>query len=125
MYHSWITACITVPPEVSVSATKTRIAVGQSTTLTCSVIRNNPSGIITTWSFTDIHNTTLPLPGETEFTLQLLEIMEDEFGTYKCNVTNAADLSGTADIAIEQGCKALTDNLYSLHVITHSICSHT
>ena len=115
---------------MSVSATQTRIAVGQSTTLTCSVDRSNPSGITFTWSFTNTSGATTILSGETGQTLQLSDIAENEFGTYTCNATNSASLSGTADITIEQGCKAtLTDTikLYSLqcHVITHSICSHT
>ena len=106
----------TVPPEVTVTATQTRISEGQSTTLTCSIIESNPSDPNITWSLTDISGTTTILSGETGQTLQLSDIAEDEFGTYTCNATNSADLSGTGDITIEQGCKAtLTHN----HNCTH------
>ena len=118
----------TVPPEVSVTATQTRIAVSQSTTLTCSVDRSNPSSITFAWSFTETSGVTTILSGETGQTLQLSDIAEDEFGTYTCNSTNSASLSGTANITIEQGCKAtLTDAIIIIHITcnTHSICSHT
>ena len=92
---------------MSVSATQTRIAVGQSTTLTCSADRSNPSGITFAWSFTETSGVTTILSGETGQTLQLSDIAEDEFGTYTCNSTNSANLSGSANIAIEQGCKTV------------------
>jgi len=95
---------LTVPPEVSVTATQTRIAMGQSTTLNCSVDRSNPSGITYAWSFTDTSGVTTILSGETGETLQLSSIVENEFGTYTCNATNSEDLSGTGDITIERGC---------------------
>ena len=98
---------VAVPPEVSVSATQTRIAVGQSTTLTCSVDRSNPSDITYTWSFTDTSGATTILSGETGQTLQLSDIAENEFGTYTCNATNSASLNGTTNIAIERGCKTV------------------
>ena len=100
----------TVPPEVSVTATQTRIAVGQSTTLTCSIAASNPDVSTISWSFTDTSGATTILSGETGQTLQLSDIAEDEFGTYTCTATNSEDLSGTGDVTIEQGCKiTLTD----------------
>ena len=98
---------LTVPPEVSVTATQTRIAVGQSTTLTCSIDASNPDVSTISWSFTDTSGATTILSGETGQTLQLSDIAENEFGTYICNATNSEDLSGTEDITIEQGCKTL------------------
>ena len=100
-----LTSSLTVPPEVSVTATQTRIAVGQSTTLSCSIDASNPDDSTITWFLTDTSDVTTILSGETGQTLQLSDIAEDEFGTYTCNATNSEDLSGSADITIEQGCK--------------------
>jgi len=95
-----------------VTTTQTRIVVGQSTTLTCSIIASNPSDPNITWSFTDTSGVTTILSGETGQTLQLSDIAEDEFGTYTCNATNSRGLSGTGDITIERGCKTtLTDTI--------------
>ena len=124
---------LTVPPEVSVTATQTRIAVDQSTNLTCSIDASNPDVSTISWSFTNTSGATTILSGETGQTLQLSDIAEDEFGTYTCNATNSEGLSGTGDITIEQGCKpTLTDTnlhshsyVYCLHVITYYTCSHT
>ena len=96
---------LAVPPEVSVTATQTRIAEGQSTTLTCSIITSNPSDPNITWSFINTSGVTTILSGKTGQTLQLSDIAEDEIGTYTCNATNSEGLSGTGDITIEQGCK--------------------
>ena len=90
----------TVAPEVDVSATSTRIAVGQSTTLTCFISRSNPSDFTVEWSLTNTNDVTTTL-AETGETLVVTDIADDEFGTYTCNVTNSADLSGSANITIE------------------------
>jgi len=119
---------LTVPPEVSVTATQTRIAEGQSTTLTCSIITSNPSDPNITWSFTNTSGVTTIVSGETGQKLQLSDTAEDEFGTYTCNATNSANLSGTGDITIEQGCKTTPTDAIIIILITcntHSICSHT
>ena len=102
-----------VPPEVTVSATKSRIAVNQSTTLTCSVTQSNPSSPTFEWIFTDTNDVMKPLNGETSETLQLSSIAKNQFGTYTCNATNSARHSGTAAITIEQGCKQLDSNSHS------------
>ena len=94
----------TVAPEVDVSATSTRIAVGQSTTLTCSISRSNPSNYTIEWSLTNTNDVTTTL-AEAGETLVVTDIADDEFGTYTCNVTNSADLSGSANITIEEGGK--------------------
>ena len=116
---------LTVPSEVSVTATQTRIAVGQSTTLTCSIAASNPNDSTISWSFTNTSGATTILSGETGQTLELSDIAENEFGSYTCTATNSEDLSGTADITIEQGCKpALIDTIIII-LLTHYICSHT
>ena len=91
-----------VPPEVIVSATSSRIAVGQSTNITCSITRSVPSDYTIEWTLTSTSDVTTTLT-ETGETLILTDIAEDEFGTYTCTVTNAADLSGSADTTIEEG----------------------
>ena len=96
----------TVAPEVDVSATSTRIAVGQSTTLTCSISKSNPSDNTVEWSLTNTNDVTTTLVGTGE-TLVVTDIADNEFGTYTCNVTNSADLSGSVNITIEEGGKEL------------------
>ena len=97
----------TVPPEVYVSATSSRIAIGQSTTLTCSITRSVPSDYTIEWTLTNTNDVTTTLT-ETGETLILTNIAENEFGTYTCTVTNAANLSHSANTAIEQGMIAYT-----------------
>ena len=94
----------TVAPEVDVSATSITIAVGQSTTLTCSISRSNPSDYTVEWSLTNTNDVTTTL-AETGETLVVTDIADNEFRTYTCNVTNSADLSGSANITIEEGGK--------------------
>ena len=112
---------LTVPPEVSVTATQTRIAVGQSTTLTCYIAASNPDVSTISWSFTNTSGATTILSGETGQTLQLSDIAENEFGTYTCNATNSEELSGTASIIIEQECKAMAPVMHTLaNTLLHS-----
>ena len=91
----------TDPPEVSVSATRTRLPVNESTTLTCSVTSSNPSDFTLVWTLTSTNGSTTI--NSTDQTLEVANIGEDDFGTYTCNVTNSAGLSGVASITIEQG----------------------
>ena len=92
----------TVPPEVFVSATSSRIAVGQSTNITCSIARSVPSNYTIEWTLTSTSDVTTTL-NETGETLMLTDIAENEFGTYTCTATNAADLSGSGNTTIEEG----------------------
>ena len=89
------------PPEVNVLATRTRLIVNGSTTLNCTVTSNNPSNFTLVWTLTTTSGSTTIT--STNQTLVLSSVGEDEFGTYTCNVTNSAGLSGTADITIEIG----------------------
>ena len=95
---------LTVPPEVTVTATSSRIALGQSTNLTCSITRSVPSNYTIEWTLTNTDDVTTTL-NDTEETLVITAIAEDVFGIYTCTVTNSADLSGSANITIEQGGK--------------------
>ena len=93
---------LTVPPEVTVTATSSRIALGQSTDLTCSITRSVPSNYTIEWILTNTDDVTTTL-SDTEETLVITDITENEFGVYTCTVTNLADLTGSANITIEQG----------------------
>ena len=86
------------------SATSTRLLVNEPTTLNCEVTVSNPSDFTVMWTLTNTSGDTIPL-SETELTLVLSSIGENEFGTYTCNVTNSANLSGTAEVSIEEGGK--------------------
>ena len=90
------------PPEVTVSASRTRIPLNESTTLNCSVSVSNPSTFSVMWTLTNTNNITTTL-SETEEILVVSNIEEYDFGTYTCNVTNSASLSATAEITIEEG----------------------
>ena len=102
---------------MNVSATKIKIALNQSTTLTCSVTRSNPSNPTFKWNLTNTNNVVTTLTGETGETLQLSNIAEGQFGTYSCTATNSARQSGIASVTIDQGCKQL-DSIS--HLITCS-----
>ena len=104
VYHSPIIILhtLTVPPEVTVTATSSRIALGQSTNLTCSITRSVPSNYTIEWTLTNTDDVATTL-SDTEETLVITDIAENEFGVYTCNATNSAGLSGSANITIEQG----------------------
>ena len=86
---------------MNVLATRTRLLVNGSTTLNCTVTSSNPSNFTLVWTLTTTSGSTTIT--STNQTLVLSSVGEDEFGTYTCNVTNSAGLSGTADITIEIG----------------------
>ena len=90
------------PPEVTVSASSTRILLNESTTLNCSVLSSNPSTFSVMWTLTNTNNITTTL-SETGEILVVSNVGENTFGTYTCNVTNSASLSATAEITIEEG----------------------
>ena len=90
---------------MSVSAISTRIAVGQSVNITCSVSRSVPNDSTIEWTLTDTSSTTTTTLDEDGEMVVITNIMEDEFGTYTCTAMNSADLSGSANITIEEGCK--------------------
>ena len=111
---------ITVPPELTVSATSTRIALGQSTNLTCSISRSVPANYTIEWTLTDGDGATTTLD-ETGETLVLSDITEDGFGVYTCTATNSAGLSGSGNVTIERGCKPYQIHMYS-HTHVSTLC---
>ena len=53
---------------------------------------------------------------ENSDTLTLNILATDDFGTYHCTVTNAAQATGSGNVAIEQGCKLMIVYIGSLGV---------
>ena len=91
----------TVPPEVEVTATLTRVVVGNSTSLTCTVTRSNPMG---GYTYTWVHNNSIIL-SETSSILTVSIMTESDVGVYCCEVNNSADLTGSNTTTIELGGK--------------------
>ena len=89
----------TVPPEVEVTATLTRVVMGNSTNLTCTVTRSNPMGYTYRW----VHNDSITPLNETSNMLNVSILAESDVGVYRCEVTNSAGLSGSNTTTIELG----------------------
>ena len=106
MLHNYIKicwfACILVTPDVEVvlSHGRTRINIGAIIVINCNVGRTNPQ--VTTYSWIHEHKGAL-LGNASTLTLTLSTIQD--FGTYRCEVSNAANLTGSGNVTIEQGCK--------------------
>lgn len=80
-----------------------RVTIGASTTLFCHVTRTNPENITNyTWMNED---TNAAFNVGNTGTLVLILLTEQIFGTISCTATNAAGISGKANVTIEQGCK--------------------
>ena len=88
-----------VPPEVEVTATLTRVVVGNSTTLTCTVTRGNPMG---SYAYRWVHNDSITL-SETSNMLTVSIMTESNLGVYRCEVTDSVGLSGSNTTTIELG----------------------
>ena len=91
----------TVKPEVEVTATLTRVVVGNSTTLTCTVTRSIPMG---SYTYRWVHNNSITL-SETSSMLTVSIMTESDVGVYRCEVNNSADLTGSNTTTIELGGK--------------------
>ena len=88
-----------VPPEVEVTMTLTRVVVGNSITLNCTVTRSNPMG---SYTYTWVHNNSITL-SETSSVLTVSILTQSDVGVYRCEVTNSAGLSGSNTATIELG----------------------
>ena len=84
------------------SASRPRINIGGSTTLSCNVMRTNPE---ITGTFVWERVETGEMLSENSDTLMLTISSESDFGNYSCTVTNTAGLSGSGTVAVGQGCK--------------------
>ena len=91
-----------VPPVVDVTASRMRVNTGASTVLFCNVTRTNPGIANYTWMNED---TSTRFNIDSTDTLNLALLSAQDFGTISCTATNAAGISGKANVTIEQGCK--------------------
>ena len=80
-------------PDVTVGDVDVALP-GDDVTLNCSATGDTP--LTYEWTMQD---STAIL--STDMTLELMDITEDQFGTYICNVTNALG-EGTSSVTIEQ-----------------------
>ena len=85
-----------VLPVVEVTATRTRVLIGDMVNLTCNVMTGDPSYANYTWTFmsTSLQEMTNVL------TLTISNV--SNFGNYICEATNVAG-SGSGTVSIEQG----------------------
>ena len=97
-HYNYILGCSNVVP-VQVTAALTRVVAGNSTTLTCTVTRSNPMG---SYSYRWVHNNSMML-SEASNMLTVTITTESNLGTYRCEVTNSAGLSGGDATTIELG----------------------
>ena len=100
IFHKNINAVI---PEVEINTTDTLVGIGNDVTITCSVLRGNPSNYIHNITNTDTGNTTT---GPTRI---LTDIQMTDIGTYRCDVTNDAGTGTSNTVTIELG--GMTSNL--------------
>ena len=101
-----------VEPVVTLSASLTRVGLGQATTLTCTVVRANPTNYTYSWS----HGGAV-IPGEESTTLSLSSFNSTNAGNYTCQVTNEVGM-GLDSIRIELGCEL---SWYSGYTRYHAI----
>ena len=93
-----------VPPVVEVTASRMKVNIRSSTILFCNVTRTNPHVTDYTWMDED---TNTEIDNDNMAVLMLALLTEQDFGTISCTATNAAGISGKANVTIEQGCKLI------------------
>ncbi len=81
--------------EITVS--HTLVSLGDNVTITCSVLRGNPSNYDYIITNTNTGSTT------TGPILTLTDIMSTDLGTYRCDVTNDAGTGRSDNVTIELG----------------------
>ena len=79
-----------------------KVNIRSSTILFCNITRTNPHVTDYTWMDED---TSTEITNDNMAVLVLALQTEQDFGTISCTVTNAAGISGKANVTIEQGCK--------------------
>ncbi len=92
---------ISVRPEVVVTADRIRVGLDDTVTLSCAVTRTNPE-TDGNYEWTSPSGNVL---SETSNTLEVTFSDIQDFGTYTCDVTNTANVSGTGNLTIGQGRK--------------------
>ncbi len=86
-----------VVPEVEINTTDILVGIGNDVTLTCFVLRGNPSNYIYTITNANTSNATT---GPTRI---LTDIQMTDVGTYHCDVTNDAGTGTSNTVTIELG----------------------
>ena len=82
---------------MEITVTNTLVGLEDDVTITCSVLRGNPSNYAYVITNTNTGSTT------TGPTLRLNDIVSTDFGTYRCNVTNDAGTGRSDSVTIELG----------------------
>ena len=91
-----------------VTADLERVNLGGTVILFCNVTRTNPEANGTyVWSSANGNVTSGTLD-----TLEVTFSTIQDFGTYFCNVTNTAGVTGTGNVIIERGCKLINNTLH-------------
>ena len=80
-------------------ASRQRVNIGASVTLSCSVNRTNPE--VSTYLWTNENGSTVMVGENITITFS----STNNFGTYLCTVNNTAGFSGSDNVTIEQRCK--------------------
>ena len=101
-FDATLTKLYAVLPEVQVTASRERVELGGSTTLSCNVTRTNPD---ITGTYVWVNESSGGTLIETSSTLLINLLTIGDYGAYMCMVTNTAGLTGSGSITIEQGCK--------------------
>ncbi len=89
--------CLAVVPELEITATDTFVGIGTNVTITCSVLRGNPSNYMYTITNIGTGSTTT---GPTRI---LTDIQITNIGTYRCDVTNDAGTGTSNTVTIQLG----------------------
>ena len=98
-------------------ASRQRVNIGASVTLSCSVNRTNPE--VSTYVWTNENGSTV-MVGEN---ITITFLSTNDFGTYWCTVNNTAGFSGSDSVTIEQGCKLEDINIYSFQTLYYFIAN--
>ena len=104
MHDIYVITLVTPEVEIVLSHTgSTGITIGTIIMMHCNVSRTNPNITAYRWIKEDM-NTSL---GSTNILTLILSRVQD-FGRYRCEATNAANLTGSGNVTIEQGCKLIS-----------------
>ncbi len=105
------------------SANIERVAVGDSVTLTCSVIRGNPMNYMFEWSHEGVSVATTSTMDSFN-NLNYPSIKDTEVGSYRCSVTNGIGSAATSSLNITLGGMYVTQYLHSMYqyYVTNFFC---
>ena len=89
-------------PEVNLTAGSTRVAVGDSVTLTCTALLGNPMTYTFSWFHNGMSTSASTAMQQSSSTLNIASITEDDIGVYSCSVNNGFGI-GMNNITISLG----------------------